>query len=141
MTRPFDLYEQAEKRVLLSFHPLAWTEYCAAQMISLEEKPGSSPLSTAYRSGSVSIHALQESMGKVAWDHRDPAARHFWPHGAVAMNTGSFRDENGFPSGRISSGREAEGGIPSRFTRCIGAGYREIFAFSGQDLMSFSFGY
>jgi peroxiredoxin len=32
-----DLYEQAGKRVLLSFHPLAWTEYCAAQMQSLEE--------------------------------------------------------------------------------------------------------
>jgi peroxiredoxin len=28
----FDLYEQAGKWILLSFHPLAWTEYCAAQM-------------------------------------------------------------------------------------------------------------
>ena len=35
--KTFDLYEQAGKRVLLSFHPLAWTEYCAAQMKSLEE--------------------------------------------------------------------------------------------------------
>ena len=33
----FDLYEQAGKRVLLSFHPLAWTECCAAQMKSLED--------------------------------------------------------------------------------------------------------
>ncbi|MCX6687169.1 MAG: redoxin domain-containing protein, partial [Methanoregula sp.] len=33
----FDLYEQAEQRILLSFHPLAWTDYCAAQMLSLEE--------------------------------------------------------------------------------------------------------
>jgi peroxiredoxin len=35
--KTFDLYKQAGKRVLLSFHPLAWTEYCAAQMKSLEE--------------------------------------------------------------------------------------------------------
>ena len=37
--KTFDLYEQAQKRVLLSFHPLAWTDFCAAQMKSLEENP------------------------------------------------------------------------------------------------------
>ena len=35
--RTFDLLEQAGKRVLLSFHPLAWTAFCAGQMTSLEE--------------------------------------------------------------------------------------------------------
>src|SRR5208337_2414100 len=35
--KTFDLYEQAKKRTLLSFHPLAWTEFCAAQMKSLED--------------------------------------------------------------------------------------------------------
>ena len=37
--KTFDLYEQSGKRVLLSFHPLAWTEYCAAQMVSLYTAP------------------------------------------------------------------------------------------------------
>ena len=35
--KTFDLYEQAKKRTLLSFHPLAWTDFCAAQMKSLED--------------------------------------------------------------------------------------------------------
>ena len=30
--KTFDLYEHAGKSVLLSFHPLAWTEFCAAHM-------------------------------------------------------------------------------------------------------------
>ena len=36
-SRTFDLLKQMGKRVLLSFHPLAWTDFCAAQMTSLEE--------------------------------------------------------------------------------------------------------
>jgi peroxiredoxin len=36
--KTFDLYEQSDKRTLLSFYPLAWTEFCAAQMKSLEDK-------------------------------------------------------------------------------------------------------
>jgi hypothetical protein len=38
--KTFDLYEQTGKRVLLSFHPLAWTEFCAAQMTNLEKNLG-----------------------------------------------------------------------------------------------------
>ena len=33
----YDLYENMEKWTLLSFHPLAWTAFCAAQMQSLED--------------------------------------------------------------------------------------------------------
>jgi len=33
----FDLYENMNKRMLLSFHPLAWTDFCAGQMKSLED--------------------------------------------------------------------------------------------------------
>jgi len=33
----FDLYENVHKRRLLSFHPLAWTAFCAGQMKSLED--------------------------------------------------------------------------------------------------------
>jgi peroxiredoxin len=34
----FDLYENMHKRILLSFHPLAWTAFCAGQMKSPEDK-------------------------------------------------------------------------------------------------------
>ncbi|HJX56450.1 MAG TPA: redoxin domain-containing protein, partial [Methanoregula sp.] len=30
--KTFDLFENMGKRTLLSFHPLAWTPFCAAQM-------------------------------------------------------------------------------------------------------------
>jgi len=33
----FGLYEENAGYILLYFHPLAWTEFCAAQMRSLEE--------------------------------------------------------------------------------------------------------
>ena len=35
--KTFGLYEQSGKHVLLSFHPLAWTDFSAAQMTSLED--------------------------------------------------------------------------------------------------------
>ncbi|MDO9096521.1 MAG: redoxin domain-containing protein, partial [Candidatus Methanoperedens sp.] len=34
------LFDIKEKRVLLSFHPLAWTSVCADQMKSLEKNQG-----------------------------------------------------------------------------------------------------
>jgi peroxiredoxin len=35
--KTFGLYEQTGNYTLLSFHPLAWTDFCAAQMKSLED--------------------------------------------------------------------------------------------------------
>ncbi len=35
--KTFDLFENMNKRTLLSFHPLAWTAPCAGQMKSLED--------------------------------------------------------------------------------------------------------
>jgi len=37
MIRHSTLYENMNKRTLLSFHPLAWTDFCAGQMKSLED--------------------------------------------------------------------------------------------------------
>jgi len=34
---PFTLYDFKRKKILLSFHPLAWTAFCAGQMESLEK--------------------------------------------------------------------------------------------------------
>ncbi|MDD1706077.1 MAG: redoxin domain-containing protein [Methanoregulaceae archaeon] len=96
-SRTFDLLEQMGKRVLLSFHPLAWTEFCAAQMISLEENQK--------KFGSLNTVAVGISVDSVAckkaWaDHMKIEdtliLADFWPHGKVAQSYGIFRDTNGF---------------------------------------------
>jgi peroxiredoxin len=96
-SRTFDLLEQMGKRVLLSFHPLAWTDFCAAQMTSLEENQK--------KFGALNTIAVGISVDSVpckrAWaDHlkieNTLILADFWPHGKVANAYGIFRDTNGF---------------------------------------------
>jgi peroxiredoxin len=95
--KTFDLYEQAEKRVLLSFHPLAWTDYCAAQMRSLEEnREKFASLNCVPVGISVDSIPCKKAWAKSLGITRTPLLCDFWPHGAVAMKYGIFRDENGF---------------------------------------------
>jgi peroxiredoxin len=95
--KTFDLYEQAGKRVLLSFHPLAWTEFCAAQMKSLEENRR-----VILENNCVPVGISVDSVPcKTAWAQslgiqETPLLCDFWPHGTVAMKYGIFRDANGF---------------------------------------------
>ena len=95
--KTFDLYEQAQKRVLLSFHPLAWTDFCAAQMKSLEENR---EMITSLNCEPVGI-SVDSRPCKQAWAKslriiKTPLLCDFWPHGIVAQKYGIFRDENGF---------------------------------------------
>lgn len=95
--KTFDLYEQAGKRVLLSFHPLAWTEFCAAQMKSLEEKWDEFALRNCVPVGiSVDSIPCKKAWAKSLGITRTPLLCDFWPHGSIAMKYGLFRDENGF---------------------------------------------
>jgi len=95
--KTFDLYEQEGKCVLLSFHPLAWTEFCAAQLMSLEEKRD-----VLLARNCVPVSISVDSMPcKKAWAKslsikNTPLLCDFWPHGIVAQKYGIFRDENGF---------------------------------------------
>jgi peroxiredoxin len=95
--KTFDLYEQAGRRTLLSFHPLAWTDFCAAQMKSLEDN-----LDEFHRLNCVPVGISVDSRPcKMAWAEsigisRTPLLCDFWPHGATAQKYGLFRDENGF---------------------------------------------
>ena len=95
--KTFDLYEQSGKRILLSFHPLAWTEFCAAQMKSLEDK----------REVLASLNCVPVGISvdsvpcKRAWASslaikHTPLLCDFWPQGEVARKYGIFRDQNGF---------------------------------------------
>jgi peroxiredoxin len=95
--KTFDLYEQAGKRVLLSFHPLAWTDFCAAQMISLEEKRDVLATLNCVPVGiSVDSRPCKLAWAKSLSIKNTPLLCDFWPHGAAAMKYGIFRDENGF---------------------------------------------
>lgn len=95
--KTFDLYEQAGRRVLLSFHPLAWTEFCAAQMRSLEEKREVFLANTCIPVGiSVDSRPCKQAWATSIGITNTPLLCDFWPHGAVAQKYGIFRDENGF---------------------------------------------
>ena len=95
--RTFDLLEQSGRRVLLSFHPLAWTAFCAGQMKSLEENRAALG---ALKTVAVGI-SVDSVPCKKAWaDHlgiRETSLLcDFWPHGGVAQLYGIFREANGF---------------------------------------------
>ena len=95
--RTFDLYEQCGKRVLLSFHPLAWTEFCAAQMQSLEENYEKFASLNCVPVGiSVDSKPCKREWAKTLAIRKIRLLCDFWPHGAVAQKYGIFRDENGF---------------------------------------------
>ncbi len=85
------------KKVLLSFHPLAWTNVCAEQMKSLEANREEMEQHNTVALG-LSVDAVP---CKAAWakeldiEHTRILAD-FWPHGAVAAAYGIFRDKNGF---------------------------------------------
>ncbi|NMB79031.1 MAG: redoxin domain-containing protein [Methanomicrobiales archaeon] len=95
--RTFGLYEQAKMRVLLSFHPLAWTEFCAAQMKSLEENQNTFAALNCCAVGiSVDSKPCKKEWAKSLGITGTRLLCDFWPHGNVAMKYGIFRDENGF---------------------------------------------
>ncbi len=93
----FDLLENMGKRVLLSFHPLAWTAFCADQMTSLERN-----VRTFESLKTVAVGISVDSVPcKKAWaDHLKIEETRllcdFWPHGKVSQLYGLFRETNGF---------------------------------------------
>ncbi|MFA5309073.1 MAG: peroxiredoxin [Dehalococcoidales bacterium] len=94
--KDFKLSAQRGKRVLLSFHPLAWTGVCTAQMKSLEENYKTMATLDTIPVG-LSVDAVP---GKKAWadDMKLKQLRilsDFWPHGAVAKAYGLFREHGG----------------------------------------------
>lgn len=90
------------KKVLLSFHPLAWTPVCEVQMKSLEIKKGELDKLNAVALG-ISVDS---TYSKKEWaDYIDIEQTHllsdFWPHGEVAKLYGLFIEKAGI-SGRAN---------------------------------------
>lgn len=84
------------KKVLLSWHPLAWTGVCLDQMRSLEvniEKFKS--LKTVPFGLSVDSGACKKAWAAVTSLKNIRLLCDFWPHGQVAQEYGIFIDEFG----------------------------------------------
>jgi peroxiredoxin len=84
------------KKVLLSFHPLAWTRVCSQQMQSLEEnKNVFESLNTVAVGLSVDTVPSKKAWAKELGITSTPLLADFWPHGAVARLYGIFREKEG----------------------------------------------
>jgi len=87
----------AGKRVLLSFHPLAWTPVCAEQMKALERY-----FDIFEKNNCVALGISVDSVpSKNAWARslgieKTALLSDFWPHGEVARQYGIFRAGDGF---------------------------------------------
>jgi peroxiredoxin len=86
-----------KNKLLLSFHPLAWTPVCTKQMQSLEsnydlfQKLNTVPLGISVDSVPCK-KAWAESIGTTKLD----LLADFWPHGGLAIKLGIFIDQFGF---------------------------------------------
>jgi peroxiredoxin len=96
-SKELKLSELRGKRVLLSFHPLAWTEVCAKQMQSLEaNKDVFVSLNTSPLGLSVDSVPCKKAWADSLGIKSVPLVSDFWPHGEAASTYGIFRDKNGF---------------------------------------------
>lgn len=107
----FRLSACRRRRVLLSFHPLAWTSICATQMKNLEkahkalEKLQITPVGI-----SVDSVPCKEAWGRELKLKDLRLLSDFWPHGGLAKKLGIFRSKEGF-SGRANMLLDAEGRV------------------------------
>jgi peroxiredoxin len=82
------------RKVILSFHPLAWTPVCAEQMVSLEKNNKAFAKLNAMAFG-ISVDSVPS---KAAWAKslklkKTQLLADFWPHGKVAKSSGLLRAE------------------------------------------------
>lgn len=93
----FKLSDFKGKRLLLSFHPLAWTGICSKQMKSLEEN-----FKTFEELKTVAVGINIDTIpSKKAWANslnikNTRLLSDFWPHGKVSQLYNLFRDKDGF---------------------------------------------
>lgn len=83
--------------MLLSFHPLAWTEVCAKQMQSLEANyEAFQSLNTVPLGFSVDAAPCKKAWAKSLGIEKVDLLADFWPHGDLAAKLGLFIDKFGF---------------------------------------------
>jgi peroxiredoxin len=90
----FQLSEYRGEKVLLSFHPLAWTSVCAQQMKALEKSNRSfDKLNTVAVGLSVDSVPCKAAWAKSLKIKKTKILADFWPHGGVAKSMGLLRTE------------------------------------------------
>lgn len=95
--KDFKLSSFAGKKILLSFHPLAWTPVCAKQMISLDKNNEKfKALDTIAVGISIDTVPSKKAWAKELGIENTMLLSDFWPHGYVAKLYRVFREQNGF---------------------------------------------
>ena len=99
------------KKVLLSWHPLAWTSVCTDQMRALEANHKQlEELNTVALGLSVDPTASKKVWAQVLRIGKTKLLSDFYPHGALAKDIGIFVEELG-ASGRANILLDEEGVI------------------------------
>lgn len=94
---PVRLSDFEEKKVLLSFHPLAWTPVCRDQMLDLEKN-----FNTFKKLNTVALGiSVDSTFCKHAWADNIGVKKtillsDFWPHGELSKKFHVFNEEKGF---------------------------------------------
>lgn len=84
-------------KVVLSFHPLAWTPVCTVQMQDLEKHRAEFERLNAVALGiSVDSVPCKKAWAGAIGVKETPILADFWPHGGVARSYGVFREQDGF---------------------------------------------
>ncbi|MEI6171721.1 MAG: redoxin domain-containing protein [bacterium] len=92
-----DLATLRGRRVLLSFHPLAWTEVCRLQMQALEARATEFTRLSAVPLGiSVDPVPCKKAWAEAIGIEKTRLLSDFWPHGRAAAALGLFREKQGF---------------------------------------------
>jgi peroxiredoxin len=95
-SKEFKLSKSRGKRVLLSFHPLAWTSVCAEQMKSLEKnKNVFDSLNTVAVGVSTDTVPSKKAWAESLGIKSTRLLSDFWPHGKVVRAYGLFRKDDG----------------------------------------------
>ncbi len=85
------------KKVLLSFHPLAWTPVCTKQMQSLEEHYDTfQALNTVPLGISIDSTFCKKAWAEAIGVEKLSMPADFWPHGQAARDYNIFREKDGF---------------------------------------------
>lgn len=92
----FRLQSYRGKRVLLSYHPLAWTTVCSKQMSSLEDYWDEFvKLNTVAVGISVDTVPSKKVWAKSLGIQGTRLLSDFWPHGEVSRSHAVFREKEG----------------------------------------------
>lgn len=84
------------KKILLSWHPLAWTSLCAEQMKTLEKnRLAFARLNTVALGLSVDTVPSKKAWAATLKIKETRLLSDFWPHGKVAKSLGLFRPIQG----------------------------------------------